>query len=84
MLSVDKWEEINKQQWKTTCSFSWREYEWKNITRFFITPAQKKYQGTRCWRLYRANKANHFHVFWGCPSISFYWQELKKCPEKIS
>lgn len=83
VLSVDEWEEINEQQWKTTCSLSWREYGWKNITRYFITPAQKKYQDTRCWRLCGANKADHFHVFWGCPLISLYWQELKKRMDKI-
>ncbi len=31
MLTVDKWEEINEQQWKATCSLLWREYRWKNI-----------------------------------------------------
>lgn len=55
VLSVDKWEEIDEQQWKTTSPYLEREYGWKNVTRFFfITPAQKIYEDTRC--------------FCGCPS----------------
>ena len=76
VISVDEWEEINEQQWRTTCSLSWREHGWKNIIRFFRTPAQSKYHDTKCWRLCGAEKADHFHVFWSCPSIRTYWQEL--------
>lgn len=83
VLSIDEWEEINEQQWKTTSSLYWREQGWKNITRFFITPAQGKYQDTRCWRLCGADRADHFHVFWGCPLIGCYWRELKKCMDKV-
>lgn len=82
MLTEDEWE-INEQQWKTTCSLSWREHGWKNITRYFVTLAQKKYQDIGCWRLCGADKAGHFNLFWGCPSVSSYWQELKKCMDKI-
>ena len=83
MLSEEEWENISEQQWKTTCSLSWREYSWKNIVRYFITPIQRKSQGTRCWRLCGENKANHFHIFWECPSIIPFWQGLKNCMENI-
>lgn len=66
MLSVEEGEETSEQQWRTTCSLSWRENSWKNIIRYFITPAQKKYQDTRCWRLCGGIKVNYFHVFWEC------------------
>ena len=83
MVSEEEWEEINEQQWKTTGSLSWSEYGWQNIVRYFITPAQQKYQDTRCWRLCGEKSANHFHIFWECPSIIPYWNELKKSMTKI-
>ncbi len=83
ILSEEEWEKINEGLWKTTCSLSWREYGWKNVVRYFITPAQQKSRDTRCWRLCGENKANHFHIFWGYPCIIPYWQELKKNMEKI-
>ena len=84
MLSEKEWGMVNKGQWKTTGSRSWREYGWKNIVRYFITPAQQKSRYTQCWRLCGENKANHFHIFWGCPCILPYWQELQKSMEKIT
>ena len=83
LISEEEWEQINEQQWRTTCSISWREYGWQNIVRYFIIPAQQKSQDTRCWRLCGENKANHFHIFWECPSIIPYWQDLQKCMKKI-
>lgn len=83
VISVNEWEEIYEQQWRTTCSLSWREHGWKNITRYFRTPAQKKYHDAKCWRLCGADKADHYHIFWGCPSVGSYWQELKECMDKI-
>lgn len=83
IMSVDDWEKINEEQWRTTHSLSWREHGWKNIIRFFKTPAQTVYHDTKCWRLCGADKADHFHVFWSCPSIHSYWQEIKKCMDKI-
>ena len=53
----------------------------KNIVRYFITPAQQKSRDTRCWRLCGENKAGHFHIFWGCPCILPYWQELQRSME---
>lgn len=83
VLTEEEWEEISEQQWKTTCSLSWREYSWKNTVRYFITPLQRKSQDTRCWRQCGENKANHFHIFWECPSIMPYWQDLKTCMERV-
>lgn len=58
----------------STGSNIWREFCWKNIVRFFITPAQKRYRGTgdACWRC-GTEGANHFHVFWSCQNIQGYW-----------
>ena len=72
-------------QWKTTSSHSLREFGWKSIMRYFITPAQKRHQdvGTKCWRLCGFDVANHFHLFWECPKIRLYWQDIHKCLETI-
>lgn len=33
--------------WRRTGSRKWREYDWKNLIRFFMTPSQKShYDGT--------------------------------------
>lgn len=44
--SEEEWEDICKLQWKTTNSHSWREFGWKNLMRFFITPVQKRHLGS--------------------------------------
>lgn len=43
-----------------------------------ITPVQQRTQipSTACWRACGANEANHFHVFWDCPVLTSYWQEI--------
>lgn len=45
---------------------------------FFGTPAQKKHQSSSatCWRLWKTDKANHHHIFWGCPVIKPFWEQL--------
>lgn len=42
-ISVEEWEKSCEIVWETTCSNMWREFNWKNQVRYFITPAQKKY-----------------------------------------
>lgn len=51
-INEEDWGKICKLQWKSTCSSTWLECNWKNLIRFFITPQQKRYQGTGvcCWR----------------------------------
>lgn len=84
-ISAEEWESICKLQWETTCSNTWREYSWKNLTRFFITPLQQRTQmpSTACWRSCGANEANHFHVFWDCPVLTPYWREIHSHLEAI-
>ncbi|XP_049891866.1 uncharacterized protein LOC126384694 [Epinephelus moara] len=78
VIPEDEWENICKLQWKTTTSHSWREFGWKNIMRFFITPAQKRHQGsgTNCWRMCGSDTANHYHLFWDCPKLLSYWHDI--------
>ncbi|KAJ0000415.1 hypothetical protein NQD34_012257 [Periophthalmus magnuspinnatus] len=82
ILGAD-WEQISAYQWKTTRSWFWREYGWKTIIRFFLTPAQRKYADTKCWRSCGADKADHFHIFWGCPSIIQYWIDIKNIIDEV-
>jgi len=72
MLEED-WENILKSQWKTTHSSTWREFGWKNVTRLFLTPEQKRYQGKNaiCWRMCGSN------IFWECSKVQKYWQEIR-------
>lgn len=77
-LTAENWESLCFLQWQTTCSNSWREFSWKNLSRFFITPLQQRKQrpGIRCWRACGLIEANHYHVFWECPVLATYWQEI--------
>lgn len=36
----------------------------------------KRHEGSGCWRLWRINNADHFHIFWNCQIIVSYWQEI--------
>ncbi len=84
-LSEEEWEKLIHSQWETTCSSTWREFGWKNITRFFISPEQKKLKemGSGCWRQCGEENANHYHIFWGCPPIAPFWQGVHKCMKDI-
>ena len=62
------WMEICETQATTTSSRSLREFGWKNVVRFFITPKISALQtGTQrrgfCWKQCGTSMANHFHVF---------------------
>ena len=66
-------------QHSSTSSKRWREFGWKNLFRFFITP-QIKHKQLRtqqpCWRLCGHINVNHSHIFWSCPKIRLYWEEV--------
>uniref|UniRef100_A0A8C9XT72 Reverse transcriptase domain-containing protein n=1 Tax=Sander lucioperca TaxID=283035 RepID=A0A8C9XT72_SANLU len=66
-ITEECWEHICKIQWVSTGSNVWREFCWKSIMRFFITPVQKRYRGNgdACWRCGGCG-ANHYHIFWDC------------------
>lgn len=85
VLNVEEWSRICRAQWAMTSSTSWREFSWKNLVRFFITPLQKRHlgQGTACWRLCGSNEAHHFHIFWDCPTLTPFWQMIHKHLEAI-
>lgn len=85
-FSDEEWSTVWKFQWKSTRSLNWKEYCWKNIIRYFITPIQTaKYSNntSKCWRNCGCNEANHYHIFWECLHIQEYWKELQDALEHI-
>lgn len=74
-----KWEkelnlEVSREDWRlmwdtqhsTKSSKKWREFGWKNLVRFFITPYIKNRQSQsrqQCWRLCGHVDADHSHIF---------------------
>lgn len=43
-LSQDEQYSVCQIQWNSTSSLAWREFSWKGLVRFFITPKQKTLQ----------------------------------------
>ena len=84
-MTLEEWEIICSKICETSCSKYWREFQWKNHIRYFISPVQQKYReaGSECWRLCEHGVANHFHIFWGCPALSTYWKDIHKHLEAV-
>ena len=75
-LSESDWRSICDTQHSTTSSRTWREFGWKNLMRFFITPKIKsKQRGEQqyCWRECGCSSANHSHIFWLCDKVQAFW-----------
>lgn len=85
IITQEEWDRICTQQWVMTSSPSWREFSWKNMTRFFRTPAQTtRYSNqTACWRSCGDTSANHYHIFWGCPFVVPFWREVHEVLEAV-
>lgn len=84
-MTLEEWDRICRQQWLMTSSPTWREFSWKNVTRFFCTPAQKTNcsNQTACWRSCGSAVANHFHIFWNCPSVAPFWRNVHGVLEAV-
>lgn len=87
-LTEEDWLNICKVQSTTSSSNLWREFTWKNIMRFFITPRIKESQSNnpqhaQCWRKCGCASAGHFHIFWECPKITAYWTDVMKAIRSI-
>lgn len=95
----EKWEQemsiaISDQEWfricelaqSSTTSLKWREFNWKNLIRFFITPRIKSKQllsQQLCWRQCGMINANHTHIFWDCTQIVAFWTSLHSALTQI-
>lgn len=71
--------------WKThenhtsTSSRIWREFSWKNLIRFFISPKVKSKQLNKnipCWRDCGVMNVDHSQIFWKCDKIRRFWKML--------
>lgn len=85
-LSEDDWRSKCLSQHNSTSSRQWREYGWKNVIRFFITPYIKSKQlktPQQCWRLCGDWDANHSHVFWKCKNIRSHWESIAVTMKKV-
>ena len=78
-LSESDWHSICETQQSSTNSKGWREFGWKNVLRFFITPKiQSKYLGNPqyCWRQCGHRNADHSHIFWKCDKLRSFWDSV--------
>uniref|UniRef100_A0A3Q3KCI8 Reverse transcriptase zinc-binding domain-containing protein n=1 Tax=Monopterus albus TaxID=43700 RepID=A0A3Q3KCI8_MONAL len=86
VISDGDWMNIWKMQQSTTSSHVWREHCWKNVIQFFINPKiTSKYMSRvqPCWRKCRDVNVNHLHVFWLCPKIAPFWDDVHTVIVKI-
>ena len=85
-ISEEEWTLIWGYQWKCTSSMSWREFNWKNCIRYFITPSQTSHYSDNvpvCWRKCGHQSANHYHIFWDCPIIKNFWKAVHNALQDI-
>lgn len=85
-ITEEEWECICTSQWRSTKSHTWKEFCWKSVTRFFITPQQSAHfsQGNSCcWRNCGCQIAHHFHVFWDCHVLQKYWYDVNNAIKHI-
>ena len=81
LISEEDWLDVCRSQWKCSSSLSWREFSWKFMVGFFITPKQKAHftgGEAACWRQCGHQEANHWQIFWECPVVESFWAELHK------
>ena len=85
-ITQEEWQDMCEMQHTTTNSRTWREFGWKNLTRYFITPKLKgKQTGSQhaCWRLCGERDANHTHIFWSCDKLNPFWESVQNIMKDI-
>ncbi|CAI5636845.1 unnamed protein product [Oreochromis niloticus] len=78
-ISTEEWLDMCETQNTTTNSRCWREFGWKHLTRFFITPKIKSKQtqdSLPCWRRCGNMEAHHTHIFWECLKLHNFWKNV--------
>lgn len=78
-MTEEEWYNVCRVQHSTTGSRVWREFGWKNIIRYFITPKIKgRYapEQNACWRQCGEVGADHTHIFFKCQKMKGYWEEV--------
>lgn len=85
-ITLEEWHEMCETQHTATNSRTWREFGWKNLTCYFITPKLKsKETGSQhiCWRLCGEREANHTHIFWKCHKLNLFWESVHNIMKDI-
>lgn len=85
-ITCEQWDNMCDAVFSTSCSMYWREFCWKNLVRFFVTPKMKTYSITTvqtCWRKCGKDEANHYHIFWSCPGLRPFWDNIVKTIPRI-
>ena len=85
-ISDEDWGNMWKIHQTSTNSRIWREFSWKNLIGFFITPKVKgKYlnRNLPCWRECGALDADHSHIFYKCPKILLFWKVVHNTLQKV-
>ena len=81
-ISRGNWEIICSEAHFVTSSNTWREFKLKFFTRYFRTPQIVAKIGpthnNKCWRSCGAHIGNHLHIFWACPKLRSFWDEVYK------
>ena len=86
LITDEEWKDICMTQCTSTNSKQWREFNWKNVVRFFITPKIKGgFEGTQqpCWRGCGQMDVGHGHIFWDCRKLADFWQTIWQLIKKI-
>lgn len=86
IITDEVWEKMCSCCHKGINSQDWREFDWKTKMRFFQTPLKtyniKSTPTDKCWR--NCGKVgDHTHIFWDCPKIAMYWEDIKKIIEDL-
>ena len=80
-LTEEEWVTIWEHQWKCSSSQTWKEFGWKCLIRYFITPYQKshtKNNSPACWRNCGNTNANHYHILWECRLLKHIGREYTR------
>uniref|UniRef100_A0A8C7WYM9 Reverse transcriptase domain-containing protein n=1 Tax=Oryzias sinensis TaxID=183150 RepID=A0A8C7WYM9_9TELE len=78
-ITEEDWFKMCLTQCSSTSSQIWKEFAWKNLTRYFITPQIKSRQLKNlqaCWRQCGSQEGNHTHIFWSCPKLLSFWNDV--------
>uniref|UniRef100_A0A3Q3B6N5 Reverse transcriptase domain-containing protein n=1 Tax=Kryptolebias marmoratus TaxID=37003 RepID=A0A3Q3B6N5_KRYMA len=78
-ITEGEWLSMCVTQQTSTSSKRWKEFGWKCIIRYFITPqimSRQRRKEQQCWRQCGHQNVNHSHVFWSCPKMALYWDGI--------
>ena len=71
-IAIEDCIELCAEIHQVTNSNSWREFQWKIVSRFFKTPLLTARAGStptsECWR--------NTHIFWTCPKLCQFWNTV--------